>query len=184
MRLVTIQPYEVLEILQSRGCFVCDISKSNMFDCADDFSFIQAYDWLVQEMVKRIGHPPVGVKYPIWAWYRDGGEDFTDWREEGKIFAKITVDIDPARVVLSEIDDWQLVLSHDPLLTDEEAESEEYDKYWGLYVAAGEEAIRATWPRMFREDGEFLQATFWELYLSDVVDIEVFTSRHIDDELD
>ena len=31
-------------------------------------SFRGPYRWLVREMVDRIGKPPRGVNYPIWAW--------------------------------------------------------------------------------------------------------------------
>ena len=181
MRLVTIQPYEVLEILQSRGSFTCDISKSGMV-VGEDCGFLAAYDWLVSQMEKRVGTAPIGVKYPIWAWFRNN-DDFLDWNTDGRKYAKITVEIDPSRVLLSDFDDWHFVLDNCPLL-DETVSEEEFDVAWDRCVAAGPEAVRATWERVFHDDGNYVQATFWELYLSDVVNVEVFVSRIIDDELD
>lgn len=64
MRLVTIQPYEVLEILQSRGRFTCNIPESGMI-VGEDYGFLAAYDWLVSQMEKRVGTAPIGVEYPI-----------------------------------------------------------------------------------------------------------------------
>ena len=34
------------------------------------------YDWLVDQMKERIGPPPEGVSYPVWAWHT--------WREDSK----------------------------------------------------------------------------------------------------
>ena len=181
MRLVTIQPYEVLEILQSRGRFVCNITESGMM-VGERCGFLAAYDWLVSQMEKRVGTAPIGVKYPIWAWYRND-DDFSDWNEDGHKYAKITVEIDPSRVLLSDFDEWHCVLNDCPLL-DENVSEEEFDAEWDRCVAAGPEAVRATWERVFHGDGDYVQATFWELYLSDVVNVEVFVSRIIDDELD
>lgn len=41
----------------------CNLEKSDFDFCRDQ------YDWLVKEMKKRIGDPPEGVSYPVWAWY-------------------------------------------------------------------------------------------------------------------
>ena len=178
MRLVTIQPYEVLEILQSRGRFVCDISKSGMI-VDGDCGFLAAYDWLVSQMEKRVGTAPIGVEYPIWAWYRND-DDYSDWNEDGRKYAKITLEIDPSRVLLSDFNEWHCVLNDCPLL-DENLSEEEFEAEWDRCVAAGPEAVRATWERIFHNDGGCVQATFWELRLEDVVKVEVFTSRKRDE---
>ena len=65
MILWTIQPERVFRLIYKRGVYRCDLSKSGMEDFADP-----QYDWLVAQMKKRIGPPPEGVKYPVWAWYR------------------------------------------------------------------------------------------------------------------
>ena len=182
MRLTTVQPYEVLESLRSSGRFVCDITKSSLAS-GKDCVFRAAYNWLVQKMEERIGPAPIGVKYPIWAWYRND-DNYVNWYSDGRKYAKITIDIDSSRVVLSDYDDWHRVLNNSPLLNSAIPE-EDYDAEWDRCVAAGSEAVRATWEQVFRSDCKYVQATFWELYLSDVVGVEVFVSRHMsDDELD
>ena len=182
MRLTTVQPYEVLENLRSSGRFVCDITKSSLAS-SKDCVFRVAYNWLVQKMEKRIGPAPIGVKYPIWAWYRND-DDYANWYSDGRRYAKITIDIDSSRVVLSDYVDWHCVLNNCPLL-DGAISEEEFDSEWDSCVAAGPEAVQATWEQVFRSDSKYVQATFWELRLSDVVDVEVFVSRHMsDDELD
>lgn len=180
MRLVTIQPYDVLEVLYSYGRFVCNIAKTSVGDLA---GFVDAYDWMAKQMEARIGEAPMGVHYPIWAWYRND-DDYSNWNEDGRKYAKITVDIDPSRVLLSDFDEWDCVLNDCPVL-DKILTGEEFEAEWDRYVAAGPEAVRSTWERIFHDDGYCVQATFWELYLSDIVEVEVFTSRKRDEaELD
>jgi hypothetical protein len=32
------------------------------------------YDWMVEQMRIRIGNPPPGVRYPVWAWHQWEGK--------------------------------------------------------------------------------------------------------------
>lgn len=34
-----------------------------------EFGFGLAYDWIVEQMCKRIGPPPPSIRYPIWGWH-------------------------------------------------------------------------------------------------------------------
>ncbi|MBR0134289.1 DUF3841 domain-containing protein [Candidatus Saccharibacteria bacterium] len=60
----------------------------------------------------------MGVKYPIWAQYWYDG-DFAHWNGGGT-FAKIVLDIEPQRVVLSDFDDWNCIMNGGPVVTDED----------------------------------------------------------------
>lgn len=64
MILWTIQPNKVYQEIITAGIYHCDFTRSAMVDCKP------CYDWLVQEMKKRIGPPPAGVTYPVLAWYQ------------------------------------------------------------------------------------------------------------------
>ncbi len=64
MKLVTKQGIDCLKVLQSGRPYRCDSSKSFWRD-----DFAKAYDWMANEMCRRIGEPPKGTKWPIWAWY-------------------------------------------------------------------------------------------------------------------
>lgn len=68
MVLWTIQPIEIYELIQETGVYHCNFTKSMLNDCREQ------YDWLAQEMKTRIGNPPEGVSYPVWAWYMWEGE--------------------------------------------------------------------------------------------------------------
>ena len=83
MRLWTIQPLEVLEIIKQKGEFVCNPVYS-------DSDFKRAYYWLVKQMDSRGIEHPYGLELPIWAWYKTDWEnkkpdleqeDFSDKRE-------------------------------------------------------------------------------------------------------
>ena len=63
MILWTIQPETVYSILLETGYYHCDFSKSQ------NQEWKSQYDWLVQQMKRRIGPPPPGVSYPVWAWH-------------------------------------------------------------------------------------------------------------------
>ena len=77
MILWTIQPLEVYKQIQEIGVYHCDFEKSFLNDCRDQ------YDWLVRQMKHRIGAPPEGVSYPVWAWYMwEGVRKKPDLRRE------------------------------------------------------------------------------------------------------
>lgn len=69
MRLWTIQPLEVLEIIKQEGEFVCNPNYS-------DPDFKRAYHWLVKQMDNRGIEHPYGLELPIWAWYK------TEWENK------------------------------------------------------------------------------------------------------
>lgn len=173
IRLVTIQPIEVLEILKKRGRYVCDIKRTTHRDY-DEYSFRDVYDWLAAQMVTRIGQPPDGVYYPVWAWYRND-DDYQSWGDAGCKYAEIALEIEPWRVVLSDNDAWNSVIGHCPVIYEED--DEKWNAEWERCMKIGKNAIEATWPKIFRSDVPYVQATFWELLKSDIVDVKVFTSK-------
>ena len=66
MILWTIQPIEVYNLIQEKGYYICDPSKS---ECLEMMCFEKAYDWLIEKMKEKIGQPPLNAKYPVWAWH-------------------------------------------------------------------------------------------------------------------
>lgn len=104
MRLWTIQTEEAYRQLVQTGVLRADIKHIS------DDSFAAAYSWMVTEMAKRIGSPPEGVWYPVWAWYKmDGKREKPDLRCDGYAprgtpLVLLTIDIDESDVVLSDFD--------------------------------------------------------------------------------
>ena len=72
MRLWTTMPARVYkETIEKTGIYQCDPDKSEVLTWDDSGrQFANAYDWMSRYMTEKIGPPPEGIKYPVWAWYR------------------------------------------------------------------------------------------------------------------
>ena len=68
MILWTIHPLTVYELIQRMDVYRCDPARCSMPE------FAEQYDWLSKRMTDMIGQPPIGVKYPVWAWYKQNGK--------------------------------------------------------------------------------------------------------------
>lgn len=181
MRLWTFQPEVVYQKLLSDGVFRCDPKRSENIR---EFQFYKAYDWLVSEMKKRIGNPPDGVKYPVWAWHT------VDWKHKkpdlrlrefwySKPMVCIEIEISEQNVLLSNEDSWHIVLN-DAYLSETEAD-------WNAFDHLPEERKSIvkveSWNQIFDIEpyesdwfckGRYIQATFWELRKDRIVSV-----RHV-----
>ena len=133
--------------------------------------FKGAYKWLSKQMTQRIGPAPEGVDYPVWAWYQwEGKRKRPDMRfhgrgwcpEKGTPIVLITIDVSDQNVLLSDFDDWHIVLNDGVYDI-----TEKYDRDF-----SEEEKIKS-WEYIFDVNGEFvkrdinikpsIQATMWEI---------------------
>ena len=187
MILWTIQPEEVYELIQRTGVYHCDYGKSGMNDWQEQ------YDWLVREMKERIGEPPGGVSYPVWAWYMwEGARKKPDLRRErwgngwkGERFACMEIDIPEEKLILSDYDTWSIILL-DGLLADTEEEEESLEEeYEAMPPEARREYKYRNWKNVFDlayvdngwiHRGDSIQATFWELRKEDIKKVRFFTA--------
>ena len=176
MILWTIQPDDVFRLIYTRGYYRCDSREVWMLDFARP-----QYDWLVFQMKKRIGSPPEGVKYPVWAWQRwsptKKRPDLRGirwwWGQKGDKFYRLEVDIPDSEVLLSEYENWAGIILNDGLLSYTEEEDKEIGAvYESLSPEAKTEFRARNWERVFdiasfdsswAGRGETIQATFWEL---------------------
>lgn len=177
MKLWTIQDYTVFEILKTQGSY-CYNKTSLMEDC-----FESAYRWIGQQMKQKVGNPPKGIEFPIWAWYRiDGWNKRPDMRKaEFKVAKKsvlLEIEIPDNEVLLTDFDNWHNVIydaiyydADDRNLSEEEWEKavEKEDAY---YETLSEEQQRTykekSWERIICSSHsnslpDYVQATFWEL---------------------
>ncbi len=185
MLLWTMKPIEMWNELKETGVYHCDAGKFSMPE------FRLHYDWLVEQMKKRIGAPPTGVELPVWAWYmKDGKRKKPDLRSErwaygpgDEDYVCIEVDVDESRVLLSDFDAWSVILC-DGLLSASEQEDEVLEtQYEKLSEAEQIKFKRENWERVFDispcdngwiNQGSWVQATFWELWLEDVRNVRFF----------
>jgi hypothetical protein len=151
-----------------------------------------AYDWLVEQMKTRIGQPPEGVEYPIWAWYLHYGvnKKLDLRRYEFRNYAYdcyiIEAEIDDNNILLSDEEMWVLILNDGYFADDaglrEETEAFLEDDAWFDSLPPEEQLpIKIkSWERVFDKSfcpWEFVQATFWELRKEQVVSVRYFKGR-------
>jgi len=114
MKLFTIQDEAAFDCLQNTGVLRCNPELS---DLVQECEFGRAYDWIADEMRKRIDEPPAGVKYPFWAWHSLYGKpakpdlrrtEFNNYCGEHYI---IEYEIPNNQVLLSDEGNWHFVLN-------------------------------------------------------------------------
>lgn len=188
MRLWTIQPKEVYDILKNNGEFICDITKSSLFD----EYFKRSYDWLITKMDEKNINHPIGVDYPIWAWHT------MDWKhekpnlledyygEKGEELICLELEVPDEDVLLSDFNLWHFVLN-DSWIDDSKNEMEYdlmHEQYDKLSPLEREQLKKDSWNKIFDitpitygdwvSIGRYVQACFWKLKLEYVINMETF----------
>lgn len=191
MILWTIQPIEVYNIIQEKGYYICDESKSELlvYD-----SFKNAYNWYIEKMIQKVGLPLENIKYPVWAWYkRKGKRKKPDLRESGYAMRGtkmvcMEIEIPDEQVVLSDFDNWHFVLGD--YYYSQAVSEEEWDKDQDLFDSLPElekqEKKIQSWKIIFNiesqkenglNQGNFIQATFWKLYKEQIKKVQFFVAK-------
>ena len=191
MQLWTVQPLTALDELKTQGVYRCQKEKS--FNLSKRGSLDQPYQWLMARMREKIGGPPEGVSYPVWAWHTweflhqapDPNSAAFLRRTEDK--AMMTLDVPQDQAVLTDFDAWQLVLQH--MYVADAREAAELDRLEQQLETLDEnqleKAIRDSWEHVFLIDrvdtdvltrGKYIQATFWEIRPEYIRDIRVLRS--------
>lgn len=191
MKLWTMQPTEVYDILMRDGVFRCDPEK------VSEPSFLDRYEWLNKKLDEK-DKKPEGVQYPIWAWFRfNGKEKKPDLRHScygtrGEKMVCMELEIPDEKVLLSDFDLWHFVLNNwylDDCFYPEYGyeQFEESDKWFKqLSKEEQQREKEKSWDRVlniepFESDwiarGKYVQAVFWELSRDDVKKVQFFTAR-------
>jgi len=194
MRLWTIQPKVLFDKLQAEKVIRCDSEKSPL---VTECGFGPSYDWMAEQMIRRVGPPPEGVKYPIWAWHTLGWKHAkpdlrrSEFRGYNEPQVCMELEIPDHDVLLSNEDMWHIVLNDG--YYGNAANEQEYDaeEAWfdSLSPVEQEHVRRKSWEKIFdvspaRENdwdshGKYVQATFWELRLGYVKAVRHFSSRQV-----
>lgn len=189
MRLWTMQPAGVLDILKKDGVFHCDQDKSIY---GEDYK--APYAWMVDQMNRKGITRPEGCSLPVWAWYRHNWkEKKPDLRriglgEPGARTVCIEIEIPDEEVLLSDFDIWHYVLND--MWFDRsrnEAEFDERHEWFDRLAPEEQKALKKqSWENIFDiepyEDdwvtkGRYVQAVFWELRREQVKKVQYFTAR-------
>lgn len=151
-----------------------------------DGNFQSAYDWMTSQMNLRIGPAPDGVKYPIWAWYQWEGKRkrrdlrLSGYAKRGTPMVQITFEAEENTFLLSDFDDWHFVLCDNYIPDDEN----DWDSFYDNDFINKKDAIIKSWDKIFDlnrcnsyKDNPSLQATLWEIHLSQVKKVDHFIAK-------
>lgn len=175
MILWTIQHKEAYLNMMRSG--VLRANSKHLF-CEDDF--LNAYEWMSQQMRVRISEPPNKVKYPVWLWHTwEGLRKHPDMRRAGYAptgapIVLMTVDVPDEKVLLSDFDCWHAVLNGQYLAVDKND-----------YCSYSPEEVYESWNRIFDVSSAnpyyssslSIQATIWEIRKEWVKKAAFFTAR-------
>lgn len=192
MRLWTIQPEELYQQLITEKVIHCNPLRSEGL-IKLEFGF--AYDWMAEQMKLRIGAPPPGVKYPMWAWHtlnwKHQKPDLRriEFRYIGVDSVCIELEVPENKALLSDEELWHFVLNdiYYSNSTNEEDFNAEYSWFESLPLSEQKSVKEESWKKIFRVStqlntewarrGEFIQATFWELRLDQIISVRRFKGR-------
>lgn len=177
MILWSIQHKEDYELLLKTGYLRCNHIQLLR---TMEYPFIQAYEWMAEQMENRISISPKGIRFPIWAWYQwEGKRKQPDlrvhgrgWSEKGTHLVLLTIDAPDECVLLSDFDNWHFVINNEPLTNDNSAihSEEEKKKSWENIFISNKAISKST-------DSLSIQATLWEIKAEWVLNIKHFISR-------
>ena len=161
--------------------------------CGDYYMRRFGYDWIAQQMVKRIGPAPLNVRYPVWAWYKwEGKRTRRDTRDEclgptGTPMVQIEFEADTDSFLLSDFDKWCCFLAGGGYIAKSEKDKdafsklswEEKDKYYELSWERifDMDHIDEYVPYWYGSDEISIQATMWQIELSQIKSVEYFVAK-------
>ena len=188
MRLWTIQPEEVYNLILEKGFYKCDGRKVDKF-------FKESYIWLSNQMKQKLKKKPNNVSFPVWAWHtRNFKRKKPDLRSseygtKGEKLVCIEIEVPDDEVLLTDFDAWHFVLNKWYLNTEcWDEETFDADNLW-LDSLSNEEKtkeIEKSWQGIYNLDpketdwcarGKWIQATFWELKKEYIKKVQFFTVK-------
>lgn len=112
MRLFTIQRPSVWESLESSGVHRANsaiVESSSLLAPevpVEEDHTMTAYRWLSQQMISRVGHPPAGVRYPVWLWTKKPDLRTGGYGMPGDELVMIEVEVPEKSVILTDFMLW------------------------------------------------------------------------------
>lgn len=108
-----------------------------------------AYAWMTAQLRQR-AEPPTPDALPVWVWVNEAPADWT-----GATGSYLTLDLDPARVLVSNYDVWDALL--------------------GQVILHGASVSDDEWAACLRDPwgGTLVQGVLWELRPGDLLDCQV-----------
>jgi len=190
MKLWTIQPVGVWEQFKQSGILRADPTFIDPF-------FVPAYQWLVSQMAHRIGLPPVGIQFPVWAWYQYDGirKPRPDLRHaaylpRGENGVLLECDCPESMILLSDFMLWHHVLNNSYLASNEADDLAFKARCVMLSDEDCQQQKSKSWEHIFDldwsdpehlyaspRDDKAIQGTLWEIRLDQVKSVKAFVAR-------
>lgn len=176
--------------IDEKGCYVVDEKHIYPNELSDflgepDVHVQIAYDWMVEQMSKRLYPPPEGVKYPIWAWVKQserswssehpGKPDMRSWiTDKPEKVVRLQLEIPEEDILQTDFDLWHVHLNF-AYFPKSEQDSDAWDKWLESHgleyldpshledcrpeVEEAREMIYKSWKRLFNTDE--LENSYW-----------------------
>ena len=181
----TIQDEAAFEVFQKTGVLRADPNHLIF-----DGEFQDAYDRMVAQMHQRIGPAPAGVHYPVRAWYQWQGKRkrrdlrHSGYAKRGTPMVQITFEADTKDFLLSDFDAWHFVLANHYIADGEQ----DWDDFYANDGDHRTDETIASWDKIFdlnryipnwdpEPDRRTVQATLWEVRMSQVKKVEHFIAK-------
>jgi len=196
MRIWSIQSRKAWEHLSEFGFLESNRHHS-------ESSWPHAYEWMRDQLAKRIGEPVRSDAMPLWGWYQWGSKGKRPdlrclrhhWGPEGN-HVMIECELPDDEVLLSDHDAWHIALnnSHLPLDEDDDKKFDAKLEHYGWKAGAPNPdpllpEIQKSWEHIFDLDAlkepywhetenKSIQASFWQIEMSQVKSHKPFTSKY------
>lgn len=195
MRIWTIQTKAAWDALNADG-----VLRARREHQSDDWP--EAYDWMRDRVIERIGLPPLPDGAPLWGWYRwlNESQPRPDlrairhyWHPPG-LYVLMECELPQESVVLSDFDAWHIVLNNSYVAISEDDDAN-YEAQLSRYRdCPDEEALAAlrqkfyksweriidmdalTEPHWHSEDKKSIQACFWQIERDQVRSAKLFNA--------
>ena len=185
--LYTYQNKEAVDILKKTGVLRLKKEDEYLTSLANHqenaaYNFKRAFDFVIYSMRKRLAPPKNSdTYYPIWAWQKIEGSEVPsklwDDNHHGKIRLKIS--IDEERFLASDFDMFCFLLAGGLYFDINKKEHDKYENkifepdefyypnYENMFILHRKRSNRYA----FNYKHETIQATFWELFIEDVIEM-------------
>lgn len=171
-------------------------------DSQHNWGFTHAYLWLKNAMLDKGIHFTANNDHMIWAWYQWAGKNrkqpdkryasvYDYFKDEPYVLMEL--DIDPSRVLLSDYDLWHWVLNRHPAM--KRREDQQFSKKYNFNYSSkdnlsdeGTSIMENSWNNIFDlslardiievpQKNQQIQATFFELFYTDVKKVHFFDNK-------
>ena len=185
--LYTYQSKEAVEILKKNGVLRLKeedkkFTHAGHVDGVGTNYFETPYKFMIHKMKEVLPSPHEPCFYPIWAWYKLGGryKPSKHWDKIHHGNIRLKIEIDSSRFLLSDFDMFCYIIGGGLYFKITEEDVNKYENH----IFDPDEFFYPNWEYIFdinnKENNDYnfsyrrrtIQATFWELYLEDVVEFK------------